>query len=254
MELKLQQDDFLPLRNVVFNTLRDAILRGELPPVERILRDLVIIIIGATIIAFAVKYIFDPSDLVTGGVSGLAIVVKNLTGRYWVYEVPLWLENEGLAITFPRRGAKVAKMSEKDLDDVLEIREVLDILAISLSCDNMTDDDIKRLEDAAIEFEKATKGKDVRLIVTKDEEFHRIIYECSRNSRLVTILSNLKEQMYRFRFEYVKDPSNYPTLIKEHREILCALRARNKEQIVTLTKTHLVNQMECVREIIKRQE
>ncbi|MBO6215661.1 MAG: YitT family protein [Lachnospiraceae bacterium] len=60
---------------------------------ERILRDLLIITIGATIIAFAVKYIFDPSDLVTGGVSGLAIVVKNLTGRYWDYEVPLWLSN-----------------------------------------------------------------------------------------------------------------------------------------------------------------
>ncbi len=222
MELKLQQDDFLPLRNVVFNTLRDAILRGELPPGERLME--------------------------------IPLSKKLGVSRTPVREAIRMLENEGLAITFPRRGAKVAKMSEKDLDDVLEIREVLDILAISLSCDNMTDDDIKRLEDAAIEFEKATKGKDVRLIVTKDEEFHRIIYECSRNSRLVTILSNLKEQMYRFRFEYVKDPSNYPTLIKEHREILCALRARNKEQIVTLTKTHLVNQMECVREIIKRQE
>lgn len=222
MELKLQQDDFLPLRNVVFNTLRDAILRGELPPGERLME--------------------------------IPLSKKLGVSRTPVREAIRMLENEGLAVTFPRRGAKVAKMSEKDLDDVLEIREVLDILAISLSCDNMTDDDIKRLEDAAIGFEKATKGKDVRLIVTKDEEFHRIIYECSRNSRLVTILSNLKEQMYRFRFEYVKDPSNYPTLIKEHREILCALRARNKEQIVTLTKTHLVNQMECVREIIKRQE
>lgn len=222
MELKLQQDDFLPLRNVVFNTLRDAILRGELPPGERLME--------------------------------IPLSKKLGVSRTPVREAIRMLENEGLAVTFPRRGAKVAKMSEKDLDDVLEIREVLDILAISLSCDNMTDDDIKRLEDAAIGFERATKGKDVRLIVTKDEEFHRIIYECSRNSRLVTILSNLKEQMYRFRFEYVKDPSNYPTLIKEHREILCALRARNKEQIVTLTKTHLVNQMECVREIIKRQE
>ena len=60
---------------------------------ERILRDLIIIIIGSTIIAFAVKYIFDPSGLVTGGVSGLAIVIRFLTGQYWTYEVPLWLSN-----------------------------------------------------------------------------------------------------------------------------------------------------------------
>ena len=60
---------------------------------KRILLDLIIIIIGATIIAFAVKYIFDPSGLVTGGVSGLAIVIRYLTGHYWTYEVPLWLSN-----------------------------------------------------------------------------------------------------------------------------------------------------------------
>ncbi len=222
MELKLQQDDFLPLRNVVFNTLRDAILRGELPPGERLME--------------------------------IPLSKKLGVSRTPVREAIRMLENEGLAVTFPRRGAKVAKLSEKDLDDVLEIREVLDILAISLSCDNMTEEDIRNLENAAIEFEKATKGKDVRLIVTKDEEFHKIIYDCSNNSRLVTILSNLKEQMYRFRFEYIKEPTSYPTLIKEHREILCALRARNKEQVVKLTRTHLVNQTECVREIIKRQE
>ena len=222
MELTLQQDDFLPLRTVVFNTLRDAILRGELTPGERLME--------------------------------IPLAQKLGVSRTPVREAIRMLEQEGLAVTYPRRGAQVAKMSEKDLDDVLEIREVLDTLAISLACDNMTDEDLNRLEAAVVDFEEATKGGDVRAVVRRDEEFHNIIYECSQNIRLRTILNNLKEQMYRFRFEYVKAPATYPTLIKEHREILCALRARNKSQVVKLTKTHLVNQTECVRDIILRQE
>ena len=221
MELTLQQDDFLPLRNVVFNTLRDAILRGELTPGERLME--------------------------------IPLAQKLGVSRTPVREAISMLEREGLAVTYPRRGARVAKMSEKDLDDVLEIREVLDTLAVSLACDNMTDEDLDRLEQAVDSFEESTKSKDVRSIVKQDENFHNIIYECSNNSRLRMILTNLKEQMYRFRFEYVKDSSTYPTLIAEHREILLGLRARDKEQLVKLTKTHLNNQMNRVREIIKTQ-
>ena len=222
MELTLQQNDFLPLRNVVFNTLRDAILRGELTPGERLME--------------------------------IPLAHKLGVSRTPVREAIRMLENEGLAITYPRRGAQVARMSEKDLDDVLEIRKVLDTLAVSLACDNMTDDDILKLEQAVEGFEDAIKGNDIRLIVERDEQIHNVIYECSQNPRLRTILNNLKEQMYRFRFEYVKEPSSYPTLIKEHREMLCALRAKNKEQAIRLTKTHLVNQTECVRQIILKQE
>ncbi|MCR4610410.1 MAG: GntR family transcriptional regulator [Lachnospiraceae bacterium] len=222
MEFTLQQDDFLPLRNVVFNTLRDAILRGEMTPGERLME--------------------------------IPLAHKLGVSRTPVREAIRMLENEGLAVTYPRRGAQVAKMSEKDLDDVLEIREVLDTLAVSLACDNMGEEDFDRLQQAVDEFVAATKGNDIRLIVKKDEEFHNVIYECSNNPRLRTILTNLKEQMYRFRFEYVKDPSTYPTLINEHREILDALRARDKSKVVELTSTHLVNQTESVREIILKQE
>ena len=56
-------------------------------------RDFWIIILGTTIVSFAVKYIFDPAGMVTGGVSGLAIVIKHLTGKYMGHEIPLWVSN-----------------------------------------------------------------------------------------------------------------------------------------------------------------
>ena len=221
-DIKLEQDDFQPLRNVVFNTLRDAILRGDLQPGERLME--------------------------------IHLAKKLGVSRTPVREAISMLEQEGLAVTYPRRGAQVAKMTVKDLDDVLEIREVLDTLAASLACRNMNSDDINNLTAACVDFEKATRGNDIREVVRTDEAFHNVIYEASGNPRLRAILLNLKGQMYRFRFEYVKDKSNYPFLIKEHKDILEALKTRNEEEVIKHTKKHLVNQMESVRQVILSQE
>ncbi len=220
--MKLQQDAYLPLRDVVFNTLRDAILRGELQPGERLME------------------IHLAKEL---GVS-----------RTPIREAIRMLEQEGLAITFPRRGAQVAKMSEKDLDDVLEIREVLDSLAAYKACEKMTEKEYDELEKALYEFEDAIKSGDLNRIVESDEEFHGVIYRAAKNPRLLTILRNLKEQMHRFRFEYAKKTEVYPELIREHEEIYKALKEKRKEDVKDISITHLLNQMEGVRAAIKSQE
>lgn len=57
------------------------------------IRDFLIILLGSTLVSLAVKYILDPAGLDTGGVSGLAIVVKSLSERYLPYTIPLWVSN-----------------------------------------------------------------------------------------------------------------------------------------------------------------
>ena len=104
--LKLNVDAYLPLRDVVFHTLREAILKGELKPGERLME--------------------------------LQLASKLGVSRTPIREAIRMLEQEGLAVTIPRRGAEVARMTEKDMKDVLQIREVLDELAVRLACDNMT--------------------------------------------------------------------------------------------------------------------
>lgn len=56
-------------------------------------RDAFIILLGATILTLDVKYIFDPSGLVTGGVSGLSIVIKYISDQSFAFEIPLWVTN-----------------------------------------------------------------------------------------------------------------------------------------------------------------
>ena len=60
---------------------------------RRHIRDFFIILIGSTLVSLAVKYILDPAGLDTGGISGLAIVVKSISGRYWGHAIPLWVSN-----------------------------------------------------------------------------------------------------------------------------------------------------------------
>ena len=74
------------------------------------------------------------------------------------------LEQEGLAVTIPRKGAEVAKMTEKDMEDVLQIRDALDELASSIACEQMTKEQLDTLTETMHEFEESTKSKDLKKI------------------------------------------------------------------------------------------
>lgn len=220
--LTLNMDAYLPLRDVVFNTLREAILKGELRPGERLME--------------------------------LQLAAKLGVSRTPIREAIRMLEQEGLAVTIPRRGAEVAKMTEKDMQDVLQVREALDELAASIACELITQEELEQLEQAMKDFETATSTKDVKRIADMDMVFHDIIYHATRNPKLVTILNNLREQMYRYRVEYLKDEKNYPVLLKEHREILEGFTAKNKVLVTDSMRKHVVNQALAVKTMIQNQE
>ena len=171
-ELKMDVNDYLPLRDVVFNTLRQAILRGEMEPGERLME--------------------------------IQLADKLGVSRTPIREAIRKLELEGLVIMIPRKGAEVAHITEKDMRDVLEVRAALEELAATLACRNVTPERIEELKMANKRFEAAIISKDVVAIVDADVNFHDIIYAMTDNQRLIQIINNLREQMYRYRLEYVK--------------------------------------------------
>lgn len=220
--LELQMDAYLPLRDVVFQTLRGAILRGELKPGERLME--------------------------------LQLASKLGVSRTPIREAIRMLEHEGLAITIPRKGAEVAKMTEKDMEDVLQIRTVLEDLAVRLSCEKITKTELVELRQAMEQFEEKTKLDDVVEIAKADVNFHDVLYKASDNPKLLGLLNNLREQMYRYRVEYLKDRSVYPQLMKEHHHLYEALCAKDAEKASAYTKQHLHNQAKAVKQIIREQE
>ena len=110
------ENDYLPLRDVVFNTLRTSILTGELKPGERLME--------------------------------IHLADKLGVSRTPIREAIRKLELEGLVTMIPRRGAEVAQITEKNLRDVLEVRRALDALAVELACERITEDELAELKKA----------------------------------------------------------------------------------------------------------
>ena len=98
-------NEYLPLRDVVFNTLRQAIITGEFAPGERLME--------------------------------ISLANRLGVSRTPVREAIRKLELEGLVIMIPRKGAQVARITEKNLRDVIEIRTVLEEFAAVLACERI---------------------------------------------------------------------------------------------------------------------
>ncbi len=213
-DFTVTMDEFLPLRDVVFNTLRKAILTGELKPGERLME----------------------------------IHLANRLGvsRTPIREAIRKLELEGLVIMIPRRGAEVAQITEKSLKDVLEVRRALDALCVELACERITEEGKVKLREACSEFEKATKTGDVTAIAKADVALHDIIVEATGNARLIQLINNLSEQMYRYRFEYIKDESRHEKLVEEHRMIYESIIEKDKEKAAKAAKLHIDNQEKSI--------
>ena len=207
-------NEYLPLRDVVFYTLRQAILKGELEPGERLME--------------------------------MQLAEQLGVSRTPIREAIRKLELEGLVLMIPRRGAIVAKITEKDLKDVLEVRASLERLSTKLACERMEEETIEELREAQEAFKAALRGDDITLQAQKDVEFHDVIYKSTNNLRLIQMLNNLREQMYRYRLEYLKDGTSHQKLVEEHEAIIEALSRRDTEETTNIMVGHVYNQEQAV--------
>ena len=195
-DFSVDMNEYLPLRDVVFNTLRKAILKGELKPGERLME--------------------------------IALAERLGVSRTPVREAMRKLELEGLVVMIPRRGAIVASITEKDLKDVLEVRRTLEIMAAEIACDRITPELLEELAQAGEEFRKLKDSDDYTSLAAADVKFHDIIYAATDNQRLISILNNLREQMYRYRLEYLKDTGSHGKLDGEHQVIYESIKNGNR--------------------------
>ena len=220
--LSLNANEYLPLRDVVFTTLRQAIITGEFAPGERLME--------------------------------VSLAKQLGVSRTPVREAIRKLELEGLVIMVPRKGAQVAHITEKSLRDVLEVRKSLEKLAVELACERMTEEDMKEMNRAEEAFSAAVHEGDALRIAETDEQFHDVIYNSTGNTKLVQLLNNLREQMYRYRLEHIKDEKSRLSLLEEHQRMMTALRSRDVELAKKAAGEHIVNQENNVPRNLREQE
>lgn len=161
------------------------------------------------------------------------------------------LELEGLVLMIPRRGAEVAQITEKSLRDVLEVRRALEELAVQLACLRMTPEGVEDLKKAAKEFEQVLGDEDITVVAEADVAFHDLIYLATDNQRLISLLNNFREQMYRYRVEYLKKTEFHAKLLKEHQEIIAAIENGEGDRAKEVTSRHIENQVEVVSDTLR---
>ena len=204
---KLNLDEYKPLRDVVFENLRGAIVEGKLKPGQRLME--------------------------------VQLAEQLGVSRTPVREAIRKLELEGLVVMIPRKGAYVANMSLKDVIDVLEIRASLEGLAASLAAERITDEDIKKLESIVEEFNDSINQSDVEALLRKDVEFHECIFKSTHNKKLHQLINSLWEQVYRFRVTYISDYDSTVNIVEEHKMILDAIKRRDSKLAKQYAMQHI---------------
>ncbi len=204
----LDLNNYRPLREMVFETLREAIIKGLLRPGERLME--------------------------------IQIAEELGVSRTPVREAIRKLELEGFLVMVARKGAYVADISVKDITDIFEVRAALEGLAAGLAAERITEEELEQLERALVQTSEATTG-DLNTVVQSDTSFHELIYRASRNHRLQQIVIHLQEQIQRFRAVSLSQPGRTSVFIEEHRKIVEAISERNSELASLLAREHIEN-------------
>ncbi|HPZ71215.1 MAG TPA: GntR family transcriptional regulator [Peptococcaceae bacterium] len=203
----VELDRFKPLRDVVFETLRKAILEGVFPSGERLIEE-------------------DLAEEL--GVS-----------RTPVREAIRRLEQEGFVVIIPRKGAYVSEISFKDVHEVFEIRAALEALACGLAAERATPDEIEQMEQLLLKESAYLNNEDLSLTVEADVGLHELFYAASRNERLINALMNLKDQIYRLRSTSMGQPGRKKKSLEEHKAIVEAIGQRNVSLAQKLGQEHI---------------
>ena len=205
----IRLDNYKPLRELVFESLREAIINGKLRPGERMME--------------------------------IQLAEEMGVSRTPVREAIRKLELEGLVVMVPRKGAYVAGLSLKDIVDVFEIRGALEGLAAELAAERITDVELDEMERYLVKIAEDIEGGDITKVVETDTDFHTLLYKASRNSRLSQIINNLREQIQRFRTTSLSYPGRMKSALEEHRKIVEALASRDGELARKIAQEHIEN-------------
>ena len=195
-ELKMDVNEYLPLRDVVFNTLRQAILTGEMEPGERLME--------------------------------IQLANKLGVSRTPIREAIRKLELEGLVIMIPRKGAEVAHITVKDMRDVLEVRSALEELAATLACKNVTPEHIEELivskdvvaivnADVAfhnIIYSMTDNQRLIQLVNSLSEQMYRYRLEYVKDARTHSILISEHNDIIRQLAD--KDVEKAKVIVRQH--------------------------------------
>lgn len=179
---------------------------------------------------------FEPGDRLIES----ALSAELGTSRGPVREALRQLENEGLVISFPYRGAVVlGGVSDEEVHEVLiPIRLTLERYSFTRALETMTDDDFAELGKQIWRMEQAGKANDLLKLVEADLRFHEIVISASGQLHTVQIWRTIWPRIRAYFVRYERYRS-FEETVEEHRELLAALQTRDPAIVLAQLERHI---------------
>jgi len=156
-----------------------------------------------------------------------------------VREAMLTLVHQGLMEPVRNRGYRVVPMSEHDLDEVHEMRMLLEVHGTLVAAANMGKEDIAQLEPLVADIETAADKRDVLQFLEADRRFHLDLLAHCGNTRLLNSVANLRDQTRLYGLEVLAESGTIADSAREHRDILDAIADGDMARVESLVRTHL---------------
>lgn len=190
---------------------------------------------------------------------GEHLTEADLCARFQVSRTPVrealnQLEKEGFVKITPAAGARVVNLSMKDVLDLYDILIVLEGAASRLACPLIREEQLNKLEEYNLLFEKALMEKNGDLLFDLNTQFHWLITEATKNSYLIQMRTNFRRLVDRIARIFPHVPGQCDETILWHRKIIDALKARNPALAEFVMREHLGNAKKNLAEYLEERE
>jgi DNA-binding GntR family transcriptional regulator len=156
-----------------------------------------------------------------------------------VREAMLELAKEGLVTAVPNKGFRVRELSDRELDEVTEIRLLLEVPATVRVVDLATAGDLARLRPMANRLVDAAKSKDLLGYVEQDRQFHLELLAVAGNAALVALVAELRARSRLFGLASLAERGTLTASAAEHVRMLELIEAADRTGLRRLMRTHI---------------
>jgi DNA-binding GntR family transcriptional regulator len=210
-----------PLGHYVFENLKKAIVRGDFSPGNRLVESRIAEALGIS--------------------------------RTPVREAIHKLEREGLIKKLPQGGFYVLNLTREEIEETFGIRSVLESYAAHQAALKHDKHELGPLEGKIEEFQYFLNHGEMEALLKINTEFHNLLYAMSRSPKLIKMINDLQDQIYRFRRIILRIEIMARTSNEDHRQMLSAMKRRDADKVETLVRQHILRGQKIVlRELEKR--
>jgi DNA-binding GntR family transcriptional regulator len=183
--------------------------------------------------------------------SGERLLDDKLASSFGVSRTPVRealtrLASEDLVEITPRSGIYVKKLTKKDVEEIYEIRKVLEGLAVREATSVIDGKKLEQLNLLLQKAERSLNGDDCQSCIDFDVVLHNSILKNCQNSRLYSIITNLNTLIHVFRVRIARNKEKAKQALSEHEAILNAIKARNPEKAEKAMMEHIEKSKEYI--------